>query len=160
MRFMSVDPRRITLDTSILVYTVDRRAGARRAIALELVDRAATLDCWLTLQAISEFYSAATKKGLIERRKAAELASEWLTIFPTAAPSASAVRTALADAVIGRLSYYDGLILATAAEAGCAAILSEDMADGARLGGVEIVNPFAGDALSPRAATLLGTEAS
>jgi predicted nucleic acid-binding protein len=154
---MSADAPRFTLDANVLVYTVDRRAGARRAIVLEILDRAATRDCWLMLQAISEFYAAATRKGLLERRKAAELASAWLTVFPTATASPDGVRAALADAASGRMSYYDGLIVATAAEAGCGAILSEDMADGARFGGVEIVNPFAGDALSARAAALLGS---
>ena len=45
-------------------------------------------------------------------------------------------------------------------EAGCAAILTEDMADGSALFGVRIVNPVSGAALSPAAAALLGASAA
>jgi len=55
---------------------------------------------------------------------------------------ADAVRAALADSVAGRASYWDALLVATAAEAGCTLVLSEDMADGTSFSGVEIHNPF------------------
>jgi hypothetical protein len=48
-------------------------------------------------------------------------------LFPCAAASNSAVRTALADAAAGRASYGDALLLATAGEAGCVAVLTEDL---------------------------------
>ena len=47
-------------------------------------------------------------------------------------------------------------MLVSAAEAGCTAMLSEDMQDGAVLHGVEIVNPFDMGGMSPRAAERLG----
>jgi predicted nucleic acid-binding protein len=43
----------------------------------------------------------------------------------------------------------------TAAEAGCTAIFTEDLADGTELAGVRIINPFAGPALSAAAEALL-----
>ena len=55
----------------------------------------------------------------------------------------------------GRLSYWDALMLASAAEVGCTIMLSEDMQDGATLLGLEIVNPFGPDGVSRRAAALL-----
>jgi predicted nucleic acid-binding protein len=55
----------------------------------------------------------------------------------------AAVQVALADAAAGRASYWDALLVATAAEAGCTIILTEDMSDGAILGGLRIHNPFA-----------------
>jgi predicted nucleic acid-binding protein len=152
---MSADTRRFTIDTNILVYSVDLRAGRRRDLARTIIDAAAEVDCWLTLQALSEFYAAATRKGLTGRAVAADLALAWFETFPCASASSEAVRQALADAAAGRASYWDALLVATAAEAGCAVLLSEDMADGARIGGVEIVNPFAGDAISERARALL-----
>jgi predicted nucleic acid-binding protein len=154
---MSADARRFTIDTNVLVYSVDRRAGQRHELARAIVDRAADYDCWLTLQAVSEFYAVATRKGVMPAAKAAELGHAWLATFPHAAASVAAVRRALTDAAAGRLSYWDALILAAAAEAGCSAILTEDMADGQRFGAVEIVNPFGVDGVSPRAAALLGT---
>ena len=87
--------------------------------------------------------------------EAVSLANAMMDLFPTAAASASAVRTALRIASAGHASYWDALLLATAAEAGCVAVLTEDLADGTTLAGVRIINPFAGDALSPDAEALL-----
>jgi len=147
---------RFTLDTNILVYSMDGGAGRRRQAAIEVIARAALRDCALTLQAISEFFSVAKRKNLMPVDKAAAQASDWLDLFPIAIVSKSAARAALATSVAGQLSYWDGLLLATAAEAGCAAILTEDMADGSVLHGVRIVNPFAAAGLSPEAERLLG----
>jgi predicted nucleic acid-binding protein len=51
---------------------------------------------------------------------------------------AHAVKLARASA----LSFYDALIIATAADAGCAVLLTEDMQHGRKFGGVTILNPF------------------
>jgi predicted nucleic acid-binding protein len=148
---------RFTLDTNLLVYSVDNTEGAKHSACVQIALRAVRLDCWLTFQAISEFYSVVTRKGIIPPSLAAARANDWLTAFPCASVSEGAVRTALADAVAGRASYWDALLVATAAEAGCALILTEDMADGTTLGGVEIHNPFASrGGLTARARRLLG----
>ncbi|HKO08125.1 MAG TPA: PIN domain-containing protein [Alphaproteobacteria bacterium] len=153
---MSVTTERFTLDTNILIYSIDSAAGERHALAAEIVDRAAECECWLTLQALSEFYAAVTRKGLVPPADAAAQASDWLEIFPSAAASATALRTALGDATAGRASFWDALLLATAAEAGCTTILSEDMAGGTRIGGIAILNPFAARGLAEPVRRLLG----
>lgn len=136
---------RFTLDTNILVYALNDSAGPRHVAAAEIVRRSAVLDCWLTLQAISEFYSSTTRKRLVTPDEAAAQALDWLAIFPNTAASLANIRTALADALARRASYWDALLVATAAEAGCTLVLSEDMADGALLGGVRIHHPFGPD---------------
>jgi predicted nucleic acid-binding protein len=146
-----------TLDTNILVYSADRAAGERHALAIDIVARSARVGGVLTLQSLSEFYVVSTRKSMVERSRAAALVDSWLVAFPCVAVSANAVRLAVADAVAGRASYWDALLVATAAEAGCAAILTEDMANGTTLGGVEIHNPFAsGGGLAVQARRLLG----
>jgi predicted nucleic acid-binding protein len=88
--------------------------------------------------------------------QAAALANSWLALFPHRAPSAAGVRAAIEHAVAGRASYWDALLLTTAAEAGCHLLFSEDMHHGAVLSGVEIHNPFApGGGLTARARELL-----
>ena len=42
------------------------------------------------------------------------------------------------------LSFYDALIVASAIEAGCDTLYSEDMQHGRSIGGLKIVNPFLG----------------
>ena len=48
--------KRISLDTNILVYAMDRDAGDRHVRAMELLDQAVESDCILTTQALGEFY--------------------------------------------------------------------------------------------------------
>jgi predicted nucleic acid-binding protein len=131
---------RFTLDTNILVYCIDSSAGERHRLAGEIVERSAPRNCVLTLQAVSEFFTVALRK--IPKREAVEAAEDWLEFFPCVAASAAAVKFAIAHSAAGEASYWDALLVATAAEAGCAAILTEDMADGGQLGSVRIHNPF------------------
>ena len=146
---------RFTLDTNILIYSIDSEAGPRQRIARRVIDLAIDQDCHLTLQAISEFYAAATRKGRMPAADAAEQAGDWLTLFPCLSASQTAVRRALAAASRGLASYWDALLLATAAEGGCVAILTEDLADGTTIEGVRAVNPFGADRLTAEAASLL-----
>jgi len=139
---MTATSERFTLDTNLLVYAIDSAAGLRHRLAREIIEHAVHLDCWLTLQAVSEFYAAATRKGIVPPPDAAAQAADWLDLFPCAAASEASVRTALGEASNGRPSYWDALLVATAGEAGCIAILTEDLADGAEMSGVRIHNPF------------------
>lgn len=154
---MSAASERFTLDTNLLVYALDSAAGIRHQLSREVIQHAVRLDCWLTLQAVSEFYAVVSRKRIVPPADAAAQAMDWLELFPCAAASESA----LGDAAAGRASYWEALLLATAAEVGCVAILTEDLAedlaDGAELGGVRIHNPFAaGGALTGPACRLLG----
>lgn len=133
---------RFTLDTNLLVYSVDAAAGRRHDLSLEIVNSALDVDCWLTLQSISEFFSVVARKGIMPATEAAAQARDWLIAFPYTGVSADAIRAALAHTVARRTSYWDALLIATAAEAGCSLILTEDLADGTTLSRVEIHNPF------------------
>lgn len=151
---MSVEP--FALDTNILVYSVDHSAGPRHDLAKRIMREASLAHCYLPLQAVSEFYVAVTRKSMMPPSAAASVAEALIDLFRTITASAGAVRTALATAAAGRASYWDALLLVTAAEAGCTAILTEDLSNGSVLHGVRVLNPFADGALSPQAAALLG----
>jgi predicted nucleic acid-binding protein len=144
-----------TLCMNILVYALDGRAGDRHVLARHIINKAVLADCWLTLQSISEFYAAVTRKRLISPTEAADQTRDWIEMFRTAPASASAISAALTSASSGIASYWDALLVATAAEAGCGTIMTEDLRDGGHLHGVRIVNPFAGAALTPAAEALL-----
>jgi predicted nucleic acid-binding protein len=150
---MSAD--RFTLDTNVLIYSIDASAGFRHEIAVQIIEQAVGLASCLTLQSVSEFFAAVARKGLMPRERAADATRIWMDMFPIVCASAEAVTAALEHVVAGRASHWDGLLIATAAEAGCSTILTEDMPDGTVLSGVRIVNPFAGDGLSEAAARVL-----
>lgn len=134
---------RLTLDTNVLVYAVDRDAGERHEKAATLVDEVVDFDCVLPLQALSEFYSAVTRKGKMPAADAAAQVEDWQLLFPTAAAKPTTLRPAIAAARDHSLSFWDAMFWATAREAGVKVILSEDFQEGRELGGVRFRNPFA-----------------
>jgi predicted nucleic acid-binding protein len=63
--------------------------------------------------------------------------------FGVAQSSNSVLLSALDLAAARKLQFWDALILNAAAEAGCALLLSEDMASGFSWRGTVVVDPFA-----------------
>ena len=146
---------RFTLDTNVLVYSVDARDPRRQALALEIVRASVMRDCPLALQAIGEFYAACTAKLKLHPNDARDRSLQLLGSFETFGYSANAVRAALAEAGKGRFSFWDAVLLASAAEAGCSVVLSEDMQDGTRFGSIAVFSPFGKTGLSAAARDLL-----
>jgi predicted nucleic acid-binding protein len=137
---------RFSLDTNILIYAVDSDAGERHRLARELLGKAAQRDCVLTLQALAEFFHATTRKSLLEPSAAAAFVQDWLEVFQIVAAGEATLTDAMDAVDEHRLSFWDAMLWATARQAGCAAIISEDMQHGRRLSGVEFINPFSPEA--------------
>ena len=133
---------RFSLDTNILVYSVDRDAGERHERSRVLLSRAARRDCVLTVQALAEFFHATTRKNLLPLARASAFVRGWLDVFQVASADTAALVDAMDAVEEHRLSFRDAMLWATARQSGCSAILSEDLQDGRRLSGVEIINPF------------------
>ncbi len=152
----SMNAERFSLDTNVLVYAADRDAGERHGRACEILERSARRPCTLTVQALAEFFHATTRKGLVPKPQAAAQVRDWLELFPTVGADAEALRTALKAVEGGRFSFWDAMLLATAAAAGCKVVLSEDMRDGAEIAGAVVRNPFAGAEFSRQVAIVLG----
>lgn len=146
---------RFSLDANVLVYAADRAAGERHERALDILDRAVRRDCVLTLQALAEFFHVTTRKRMAARAEAAAQLRDWTTEFPTVSADAAALWTALEFTVDGRFGWWDALLLATAERHGCKTVLSENMQDGTRFGGMTILNPFVGDEMPEPVAALL-----
>jgi predicted nucleic acid-binding protein len=148
-------PPLVTFDSNILVHAA-RAGDPRQEAALEMLRLAIGGRCLLTLQALAEFFYAATRKRLATRPGAAAQVRRWLALFPSPAEaSPTAVVAAMDAAAEGRFSYWDALLLATTAEAGCAVAISEGIAEGAALGSIRVVPAFAGHGVSPAARALL-----
>jgi predicted nucleic acid-binding protein len=146
---------RFTLDTNILVYGVDDRDSRKHDLALDILRAAVRRDCPLALQAIGEFLVATTRKLKLPAKDAGERALLLSRSFDTFPHSLNAIRAGIVESG-RRFSFWDAVLLASAAEAGCTAILSEDMQDGARLGSIMVCNPFGARGLSQAARDVLG----
>ena len=125
---------------------MDRDAGERQRQAEELVARAARRDCVLTMQALAEFFHATTRKKLLAPARARALVRTWFDVFEVVPVDAAALVDAMCAVEEHRISFRDAMLWAAARQTGCSALLSGNMQDGRRLGGVEIIDPFAPDA--------------
>ena len=71
---------------------------------------------------------------------------DWLQVLHVVSAGTETIVEAMDAVEEHRLSFRDVTLRATARHSGCSAILTEDMQDGRRLGGVEVINPFTTEA--------------
>ena len=133
-------------DTNILAYAVDRDGDERHERSRILPGRAARCDCVLTVQALAEFVHATTRKSLLPFTSASGFVRVWLGVLHVVSVGAETIVEAMDAVEAHRLSFRDATLWATARQSGCSPILTEDMQDGRRLGGVEFINPFTTEA--------------
>ena len=131
-----------TLDTNILIYSIDRQAGKRHQRSIELIEEMSQHDCVLTLQALSEFYSAVTRKGKMPRDDAEAQVSDWMIIFPVVNAEPGVLQRAMKTIREHQFSFWDAMLLETAAQAGVTHFFSEDMQHDRLWKGMRIQNPY------------------
>jgi predicted nucleic acid-binding protein len=134
--------RRLTLDTNILFYAMDRDAEERHKLAMEIVDRAAVFDCVLTLQSLCEFFAAVTGKGKMPHNEAEAQIKDWLQLFPVVSATSKSLRKAINAVSLHSLSFWDAMLWTVAREAGVTLLLSEDFEHDQVLDGIRFCNPF------------------
>ncbi len=124
-------------DTNILVYAQQTGGKAERARALFAGGGR------LSLQVLNEFTAVSRRKQRRDWSAIAEAIDDVLTVVdPPLALTHEVHTTARALAEDHGLSFYDALIVASAIEAGCDTLFTEDMQHGRSIGGLTIVNPF------------------
>jgi predicted nucleic acid-binding protein len=134
---------RVTLDTNVLIYSVDADAGDRQERAREVVRLAARQhDCFLTLQTLCEFFAAATRKGKMSTSEAGEQVAEYQKVFPVVAATPDSLRMAVTAVQRHGLSFWDAMQWAVARQAGATLLLSEDLQHDRVLEGVRFRDPF------------------
>jgi predicted nucleic acid-binding protein len=134
---------RLSLDANLLVYAADNQAGERHRLAVALLRRASGADCVLTLQSLGEFFHVITRKGKLAPADAFAAVESLRAAFPVAAAAPEILGIALPAVLQHGLPYWDAMLWATAQQADCRLLLSEDFQDGRRLGQVTFVDPFA-----------------
>jgi predicted nucleic acid-binding protein len=132
------------VDSNVLVYADDRKAGLKRDRARELIEEVMGSGTGvLSLQVLQEYFAVATKKlgiSAVGARQRIELVSRLDVVI-------LGVSDVLAAVDLHRLhgfSIWDALVIRAALNAGCRVLYSEDLQDGRRIDGLEVVNPFKG----------------
>lgn len=132
----------ISLDTNVLVYATDKRAGQRHITARNVVEMAKSKNTFLTEQSLVEFVNVATRKTQMPFAEIVPYVREFLINFKLILPPSTIVEDVLNLISRYNLSVWDAKMLAVCAAHGCSHLLSEDLQDGARYDGVAVVNPF------------------
>jgi predicted nucleic acid-binding protein len=146
----------ITADTNVFIYNIDVYDPAKHRTAAVIIDALSAQRAPIGLQVAGEVCNALRRRLRRPPWEAAQAARNLLAAGPSFGTTRFSIQRALAEAATGRFSFWDANLLSAAEEAGCTHMISEDMGDGARLGRIEVVHPFAKDgALSERARDLL-----
>lgn len=135
-------PGKIFLDTNILVYAQDaglpQKQGKSRQIILQLSESGIGV---ISTQVMQEFYVAATRK-LGVKPLAAKGVLKTLAVFEIVQVSPDLIQEAVDCSILNQVSFWDALILASAAAARCSILYSEDLAPGQSILGVKVENPL------------------
>jgi predicted nucleic acid-binding protein len=134
---------RAFVDTNIWVYTVDAADATRRRRALDVVGPASAYELVLSTQVLAEFYAVVTRKldTPLAPTAARALATQMATLAVVSVDAPLVLSAIEAGAAWG-ISVWDALIVRAAEIAGCAILLTEDLADGGTYGSVRVVNPL------------------
>ena len=140
MHHMSAE--RFSLDTNILIYSIDCDAGDRHQRAVQLMQEMITSDCTLTLQSLSEFFSVTTRKGKMPKQDAIEQINDWMTLFPVIHAVPTTLKMAMNAVWKHQFSFWDAMLVETSVQAGVTRLYSEDMQHQQIWKGMIIENPF------------------
>ena len=126
------------LDTNVLIYAQggeDKGEVARQTILAGGV---------ISVQVLNEFAAVLRRKFGFEWDVIADaVADVRAALDPVRSIDVATHVEALSIARSHGFSFYDSLIVASALEAGCDRLLTEDLQAGQRIGGLVVANPFA-----------------
>jgi predicted nucleic acid-binding protein len=135
---------RTFVDTNVLVYALDDAEPEKRDIAREVLGSGEYGELVLSAQVLSELYVAITRRLArpVPEEQAIEVVERLGLFNATVSIDAALVRLGMQTSRSAQLSYWDGLVVAAAQQAGCSRLLTEDLNDGQLIGSVRVENPF------------------
>ena len=132
------------VDTNVLLYAHDDSAGTKRDQARTLLEQLwESRDGCLSVQVLQEFFVNVTRK--IAKPLSVETAKEIvadLSHWHMHVPAADDVLGAIGIHQRAGISFWDSMIVHSAAEMGCTVLYSEDLNPGQDYSGVRVQNPF------------------
>ena len=134
---------KLALDTNVLAYAEGVNGASRQETAAALVACLPLADTMIPVQVLGELFRVLTAKAGRSTADARAAVIGWQDGFATLDTSRAALLAAMDLATDHKLSVWDAIIMAVAAEAGCRLLLSEDMQPGFTWRGLTVVDPFA-----------------
>jgi predicted nucleic acid-binding protein len=133
---------KVALDTNVIVYAEGLNDARRGAIAQDAIEDIARGNIVLPLQVLGEFCRVLQRKARRAPTEIAVRARRLHAMFDVVATTPTAFDSALALTERHGLQFWDSVIVATSAEAGCRLLLSEHLQDGFEWMGLTVANPF------------------
>ena len=136
---------RTFIDTNVLVYLFDDSEPKNRDKARRRLEAAHEIsELVVSTQVLQELYVALTRGSdpIASTAVAAEAVRE-VACFTVVQIDAPLIFAAIDGHRRNRISFWDALIVSAAVEAGCGALLSEDLHAGQEIDGLRVENPFA-----------------
>ncbi len=136
---------RTFIDTNVLVYAHDITAGRKREVAKQLLE-----DLWrenkgcLSVQVLQELYVTLTRKRNLTTPQVARQLVLTYGNWPTHQPNANDVLAAIDLHQKSHISFWDAMVIQSAARLDCVQVFSEDLNHGQVVSGVTVTNPFEG----------------
>jgi len=135
----------ILIDTNLLIYLYDPNQPDKQKQSERILEQLElTRSGRLSIQALAEFFSVATRK--LSPSLTSAQALDQVTLFTRLWPVFDLTPMIVMEAGRGvrdhKLSYYDAQVWATARLNQLSVVFSEDFRDGSILEGVRFVNPF------------------
>lgn len=138
---MSAEGRPRFVDSNILIYAHDHTANERHVQARDLVDALWRTETGaLSVQVLQEFFVNIRRK--IPIPEARRLVADY-TNWRTHSPGTRDVMEAIDIHRDYKISFWDAMIVRSAAQLDCDVLLTEDLNAGQRYCGVLAENPFA-----------------
>ena len=134
------------VDTNVLIYAYDLSAGARHERAKRLI-----AELWksrrgaLSVQVLQEFYVVGTRKLIQIAPADLRTILNDLALWRVHSPGAADVLAAVDLHQRYQVSFWDAMVLQSAARLGCTVVWSEDLNSGQHYQGVRVMNPFVAD---------------
>ena len=133
---------RFFIDTNILVYSSLKDELTKHDRAVSFITSLKGNNVFVSTQVLSELYVALLKHG-VEEASIVKILTQITDVFNVMAITLDTVVSAWKLKKRHQFSYWDSLIVASALEAGCTSLFTEDMQHGQILGKkIKIINPI------------------
>jgi predicted nucleic acid-binding protein len=133
---------RVALDTNVLAYAEGVNGTDNKTIALDILKGFAEHELMVPAQALGELFVVLTRKAKRDAAVARSAVLGWSDSFSLIDTTPAVILEAMELVTTHRLAFWDSVMLAGAAQAGCRMLLSEDMQHGFTWRGVTVQNPF------------------
>jgi len=133
------------LDTNIIIYSFDSGEKEKQNISKELIASGLkNSHTSISYQVIQEFVNVATRKfdQPLSYNDCKFYVDHVLRLMWEVYPSQNLFHEAISIAEKWKYSFYDSLIIASALEASCNILYSEDLQHKQKIYSLKIVNPF------------------